>query len=535
MGGLLVRKNIRSLSDCELDHLVRAFHAIQSLPPTDPDSFFYIAAFHGEPFRGAGWGNSAWWGKYCNHGNVFFPTWHRAHVHRLELALQKQVPGVALPYWNEIEEATMHWEGIPLVLTQRDYHFSDGSGSIPNPLCSYTFQRRVADHLGPNFPDADYSKPKGHTTTRLPFAVLVGAAANIQATVEHNNRMEALDRDKMDKMDKMLNDNVQMWLNDEAFVDTKGETITAGVGQNFINCLQAPNYTVFSNTTSQTAWNDEHADDTDFVAATSVESPHNAIQLAVGGIDIPSISRDLPGLAGANGDMGENDTASFDPIFFFHHCFIDLVFWHWQTGHGAIRRLEVIPGYPGTNSVDSQGPTPGVAGGTWLSLDSPLPPIRNFKDPSKPLASRDVVNIEAMGYTYKVPNRLIMAPHPQPAAPILATGGVNRGAIAGSFVVSAWAVDEKGKEQLVGAEPVPSRWHISGCSNCQNHLEARAHFPLTGWIREDAEKTKFVARVHTRADARNQRRPGMGMDMEDGMDAVAGVDRLSVSLSGQVI
>lgn len=68
-----------------------------------------------------------------------------------------------------------------------------------------------------------------------------------------------------------------------------------------------------------------------------------------------------------------------------------------------------------------------------------------WTDPSKPLTSRDVVNIEAMRYTYEVPDRLVMAPHPRPVVPILATGGVNRGAIAVSFVVSAWAVDEKMK------------------------------------------------------------------------------------------
>lgn len=41
---------------------------------------------------------------------------------------------------------------------------------------------------------------------------------------------------------------------------------------------------------------------------------------------VGSFGRDLSALVGANGDMCENDTASFDPIFFFYHCFIDLVF-----------------------------------------------------------------------------------------------------------------------------------------------------------------------------------------------------------------
>lgn len=507
MVGLVIRKNIRELSGPELDNLVRAFQKIQQLQPEDPNSFYNIAGFHGEPFRGAGWGNAQWWGGYCNHGNILFPTWHRAYVRRLELALQSQVPGVALPYWDEIEEETTHGNGIPLVFLQRDYKFSDNSGSIPNPLFSYKFQRRVADNLGPNFPDANYSKPKGYETTRFPFSGLVGSESDIKATAEHNAKMEAKGRIKTDKM---LNENVQMWLNDESFINSSGKTIPAGVKQKFINCLKAPNYTVFSNRTSQTAWNDEHGDDDLFVPQVSLESPHDAIHLAVGGIEIPSYNRDTTEGAGANGDMGENDTASFDPIFFFHHCFIDLMFWRWQKIHNATEVLEVVPGYPGTNSVDSQGPTPGVAGGTWLSLDSPLDPFKNFNDPSRPLTSHDVVNIEHLGYKYREPNHLL-APPPLASAPFLSSSGVNRGAIAGSFVISAWAVDpETKREQLVGVEPVLSRWHVSGCSNCQNHLESRAHFQLTGWSIEDAEKATFVAKLHTRGGTRDGRRLGSG-------------------------
>src|ERR1700733_9717929 len=75
----------------------------KELPPTDPNSFFMIGGYHGEPFRGAGWGNSSYWGCYCNHGNVLFPTWHRAYLMRLEEAL-RSIPrcgDVTLPFWGE--------------------------------------------------------------------------------------------------------------------------------------------------------------------------------------------------------------------------------------------------------------------------------------------------------------------------------------------------------------------------------------------------------------------------------------------------
>lgn len=32
-------------------------------------------------------------------------------------------------------------------------------------------------------------------------------------------------------------------------------------------------------------------------------------------------------ITGSRGDMGENERASVDPIFFFHHCNIDRMIW----------------------------------------------------------------------------------------------------------------------------------------------------------------------------------------------------------------
>jgi len=98
----------------------------------------------------------------------------------------------------------------------------------------------------------------------------------------------------------------------------------------------------------------------------SVESPYNGIHLAIGGFDVPG-KGDVDIIEGANGDMGENDTASFDPFFFFHHAFINYVFWLWQQKHNATTSLDVIPEYPSTNSVDDQGLTPGVPGNVQWS------------------------------------------------------------------------------------------------------------------------------------------------------------------------
>src|ERR1700759_1130329 len=86
-----------------LEDLMRAWKGIKELDSSDQRSFFNLGGYHGEPFRGAGWGNASYWGGYCNHGNILFPTWHRMYLMRLEDAL-RSIPGcaaVALAYWDE--------------------------------------------------------------------------------------------------------------------------------------------------------------------------------------------------------------------------------------------------------------------------------------------------------------------------------------------------------------------------------------------------------------------------------------------------
>ncbi|KAF3903527.1 Tyrosinase [Arthrobotrys entomopaga] len=88
-----------------LEKLVRAFKGIQERDPSDQDSFWVIAGYHGEPFRGPGatGTSSGWWGGFCHHGSVLFPTWHRAYLLRLEDALRSvdRCEDVTLPFWDE--------------------------------------------------------------------------------------------------------------------------------------------------------------------------------------------------------------------------------------------------------------------------------------------------------------------------------------------------------------------------------------------------------------------------------------------------
>ena len=67
---LRVRRSLTDLQEAyergeqaELEALWRAWKGIKELPPDDPNSFFMIGGYHGEPFRGAGWGNASLLGR----------------------------------------------------------------------------------------------------------------------------------------------------------------------------------------------------------------------------------------------------------------------------------------------------------------------------------------------------------------------------------------------------------------------------------------------------------------------------------------
>ncbi|MDN3671833.1 tyrosinase family protein [Flavobacterium branchiarum] len=474
---LNIRKSIAELqrdyesgNKTELENLMRAWKGIKELPAENEHSFFRIGGFHGEPFRGAGWGSSAYWGGYCNHGNVLFPTWHRVYILKIEQALQS-IEGcktVMLPYWDETDEESLK-KGIPKCLTD-EFFVLDGK-KIANPLRSFIFPKNIVDNIqGEN---NLYNKPKGYETVRYPLSGLVGTEKDRAETDAHNAKFPDYNKNVA-----ILNDNVLNWLN--SFIIVKGKKIETNVNKKFRDCLNAPNFTVFSNTTSVSEWNANLEEGQDLVV--SLESPHNSIHLAVGGCDLPTYDRSP--IPGANGDMGENDTAGLDPIFYFHHCNIDRVFWLWQKKHGFTDHLEIFPEYPGTNTVDSQGPTPGMAPNSWLNLESPLNPFTIIEDKKeRPYNSLDCINIEKqLGLTYSVgsleeSNEKKLLANEEEDSKIIKVSRINKAPIRGSFLISAFVMVD-GKKEHLGTEAVLSRWSSQYCANCQTHLEVKAFFKL---------------------------------------------------------
>lgn len=515
---LRVRESVRSLQEKydngnkkPLEDLMRAWKGIKELPPEDERSFFSLGGFHGEPFVGAGWGNSEYWGGWCNHGNVLFPTWHRVYVLKIEEALQS-IPGcedVMMPFWDETSKASIE-DGIPSALT--DEFFELDGEKIPNPLRSFVFPLNIYDNVqgAQNL----YTKPKGYETVRYPLSGLVGTKVQQEATKKHNDKY-----DDYDENVALLNANVKRWLTSHITVD--GKKIETNTAQKFKDCLKAPNYTVFSNTTSAQEWNFNLEDGSKPVRP--LESPHNDIHLSVGGFDVPE-QGDFSPISGANGDMGENNTAGLDPIFFFHHCNVDRMFWLWQQQNGHTEELEIIPQYPGTNSVDSQGPTPGTVPNSWLTMDTPLNPF--LKSNGEPYTSKDCVNIETqLGFTYgtgsleEAPGFMAREEAVKPSK-MLRVSGINRAPIRGSFLVNAFA-NINGERHHLGTEAILSRWNTKYCANCQTHLEVKAHFGLHEFEKDTLEKANYEVEISGRNDDNQTKNRTMKLSKEGSTDSNA--------------
>lgn len=468
-----------------LEKLIRAWNGIKDLPPDNANSFFSLGGFHGEPFRGAGWGlgNSFYWGGYCNHGNILFPTWHRVYCLKVEDAL-RSVPGcedVTLPYWDETDSYSRS-NGIPWPLTVDTIVIGDVP--IKNPLKSFVFPRNVIDSVGDD--NGLYTKPATYETVRYPLSGLVGTPDAAAATKIHNDKYKS-------QATVLLNSNVKAWLNN--VITIKNQQVNEfSINSEFFYCLQVENYTLFSNVSSAQEYNSTMNPRNIIVP---LEQPHNDIHLAVGGFDVPSITTfDASAIPGANGDMGENNTAGLDPIFFFHHCNVDRMFWVWQKKWKKRNANQVEPdimtGYPGTNSSDNQGATPGIIPNTWLDFNTPLLP---FKRPDgNYYTSRDCINIETqLGYTYTQGSydsyqnleeeEEVNAAEKEMTAELdgegkkLVVSKINRAAISGSFIIVAYA-KINGERYYIGHKSILSRWSVQGCANCQNHLEVMAFFDL---------------------------------------------------------
>ena len=404
---------------------LKAWKLIQELPSTNPNSFWSIASYHGMPFKerrvplGVGKSeedvsgtandeNPKAWGGYCQHGNVLFPFWHRFYCLRLEQALQsvleKGHERVALHYWDASSKESKS-EGLPDIVTAK-YVYIDGE-YVPNPLLKFKLPKAIEDDVSPSSPNSQfYEKEPGYETCRYPYSGIRSPDDAKAAAIEHNKTIDS--RDETAK--SLLQANIISWLSD-------GARGLEGVSQQLEDCLHTTDYNPFSNTTSAGS------------ADSSLEQPHNDLHVAIGGFTEPktnedgSVKKDSLGnirwdgpIEGANGDMGANEVASYDPVFFLHHSNIDRMLWIWQKKYKKT--------YPDTFTIDNsddtdkgisnsnQGATPNQTWGQKLNENTILYPFQD--EYGVPRTSKDCIDIVSqLDYDYSI-GSLDQATWPEP-------------------------------------------------------------------------------------------------------------------------
>ena len=404
---------------------LKAWKLIQELPSTNPNSFWSIASYHGMPFKERrvplGGDKSEedvsgtdmdkdpeTWGSYCQHGNVLFPFWHRLYCLRLEQALQSVLEKgqqlVALHYWDASSKESKP-EGLPDIVTA-EYVYIDGK-YVSNPLLNFKLPKAIRyDVLTTDRNGQFYEKEADYETCRYPYSGIRSPDAAKAAAIEHNKTIDGRD----ETAQSLLQANIIGWL-------TEGARRRESVAQQLEDCLDTTDYNPFSNTSSAGEVDD------------SLEQPHNDLHVAIGGFtklkinEDGSVKEDSLGnfiwdgpIEGANGDMGANEVASYDPIFFLHHSNIDRMLCIWQKKY---KKTD-----PETFTIDNsdetdegisnsrQGATPNQTRGQKLNESTILYPFQD--EYGVPRKSKDCIDIVSqLGYDYSI-GSLDQATWPEP-------------------------------------------------------------------------------------------------------------------------
>lgn len=267
---------------------------MQSRQLSDPSSWWFFAAIHGQNIHGQDPPPSIPWGKLpkppsvptkpvaspqdqklywdqCQHQTWYFPPWHRGYLIALEKHLRAAIVSLggpsdwALPYWNYFGPSKQFQ--MPPAFAEKSLPNNGG----PNPLY-------VAARYGP---DSD---------------------GNIYIPTKEGIKQHPGDKHFVAgevKQDCMSND---------VYTGSDLKTTPPGFG--------GPE-------TKPLFW---HGDQPGSSFGNLEANPHGLVHVYVG-------SGSKPPLAGDEGLMSDPDLAALDPIFYLHHANIDRMWAAWNTGN----------------------------------------------------------------------------------------------------------------------------------------------------------------------------------------------------------
>jgi len=293
-GHLKQRQNVLHLSESELSTLRYAIQELQNLNawPRDMRNYNSWAQLHGDE---------------CPHGWSTFLPWHRMYLWGFEHALQDIVPEITLPYWNWAQSTP---EQV------RD-------GYIPEAFRCWVSDQMLSNLSGKVSPETlkKLATTQGNTFTSITkFWQATGPIPEAEQPV-------------IIAQLKLVN---PLWYD----LRYPGEFSDGTLASLFHHHYPTPDD--MTRILAVDNWRDFGGGmDVDQSFGVLDMDPHNTMHIWIGGFPAP----------GQNGDMANNLTAAFDPIFWAHHSNIDRVWAQWQTLHPHVNPPDPSDVLPGVNAT----------------------------------------------------------------------------------------------------------------------------------------------------------------------------------------
>ncbi|CAE6431065.1 unnamed protein product [Rhizoctonia solani] len=329
---------------------------------------------------------------YCNHASILFPTWHRPSLMLLEQSIWEEAKKKAEEYAKSNPEQASEWRTAANKLrfpywdwTNPEKHDRKFPQIFRQPKVTLQTPKGTEEYDNPLYTYAFGSKrPAGFRDT--PFMEEFGdnnsTYTSLFGTWDRTYRWPSHGAQEADKNPTEQIDKIDSYLNRKPL---PGGQVPTGSWQDLQRqvapLFQYPEdldesdgvyaWDAFSNTrpvSKPRDWSRPGRTHYWDVARKlrlkgSIEQPHNLIHLLVGGL----------------GHMMNNDYASFDPIFFLHHCNVDRILAFWEYAYP--KYFMGKDGYKDQNGNTQQFRQPGGKFGwgdqpLFLKGDTPLTPFR---------------------------------------------------------------------------------------------------------------------------------------------------------------
>ncbi|KAJ3230121.1 hypothetical protein HDU81_004773 [Chytriomyces hyalinus] len=308
---------------------LQAFEHIKNvLDERDPRSLTAIATIHGEPrnyaydmfpgMKGDGTGNAP---GYCKHGDPLFPVWHRPYIGLIEKVIIDVAKEIIAPMYKNDTQA---WINVAETIRFPYYDWASDA-SLLDP-CPQIFTNPYMDIMAP-----PHGLSKRIENPFTSFTIPNATFNKFPKSLRKKGRTTFRKRSITQRLVAQSRDQVRL----------------------LFDPFLSGNWSDFSN---HNANRTRDKDDTDPRNFHSLEHIHDNVHGAIGGF------------------MGDPSIASYDPVFYFHHCNVDRMLALYQA---------TVGGFPDAETALI-----------------PLTPFRIRNDSDTAWTSNEAKTTESLGYTY---------------------------------------------------------------------------------------------------------------------------------------